>query len=52
MTDRDQYWYKRANIYAYFVYCMFVDGPRDPEDLFKMMVKDGFVDIDQEWIDE
>lgn len=55
MIDRDQYWYERAKMYAYDIFRIseldpVYDADTDPKDIFAMMMKDGFLDADQEWI--
>lgn len=48
MIDRDQYWYERAKIYAYELYM----GDNDSEILRTLLEEDGFIDKNQEWVNE
>jgi len=44
-----KYWYDRSMLYAYMLYQLVADGDGDPEDFFKAMREDQFIDKDDEW---
>ena len=52
ISATEAYWMSRTKQYAYSLYRLISDGDGDAEELYNMMVKDHFVNVHQEWIDE